>query len=59
MNTATLPTDWSQVANSPGLDESRYADDAKLFVQFYRKPVIQPVASQEAGRAVYKETEHR
>jgi hypothetical protein len=55
MNTATLPTDWSQVANSPGLDESRYADDAKLFVQFYRKPVIQPVASQEAGRAVYKE----
>lgn len=57
MNTATLPTDWSQIANPPSLDESRYADDAKLFVQFYRKPMIQPAASQQAGRAVYKEVD--
>ena len=57
MNTATLPTDWSQVPNSPGLDESRYADDAKLFVQFYRRPMLQAAASQDAGRAVYKEVD--
>ncbi len=57
VNTATLPTDWSGVSDAPGLDESRFSDDAKLFVQFYRKPVLQPGLSQQEGRAIYKEVD--
>ena len=58
MNTATLlPTDWSGVPDAPGLDESRFADDKKLFVQFYRKPVLQPALSEQEGRAIFKEVD--
>lgn len=57
MNTATMPTDWSAVVEAPGLDESRFVGDERLFVQFYRKPVMQPGLSKEAGRAIYKETD--
>ena len=56
MNTATNEfTDWSVVANAPGLDESRFVNDDKLFVQFYRKPMLHAVKSEEAGRAIYEE----
>lgn len=55
LNTATMPTDWSGVTDAPGLDESRFAEDSKLFVQFYRKPVLQVALSEQEGRAVYKE----
>lgn len=57
VNPATTPTDWAGVPDAPGLDESRFADDAKLFVQFYRKPVLQPGLSEQEGRAIYKEVD--
>jgi hypothetical protein len=36
-------------------DESRYAHDARLYVEFTREPVMHPGKSREAGRAVYEE----
>lgn len=57
MNTATLPTDWASVSDAPGLDESRFVGDEKLFVQFYRRPMLQPGLSQQEGRAIYKEVD--
>lgn len=57
MNTATLPTDWASVADAPGLDESRFVGDEKLFVQFYRRPMLQPGLSEQEGRAIYKEVD--
>ena len=36
-------------------DESRYAHDARLYVEFSREPVMHPGKSREAGRAVYEE----
>jgi hypothetical protein len=58
VNATTTPTDWNAVADAPGLDEDRFAGDAKLFVQFFRKPVLQPGLSQQEGRAIYKETDY-
>lgn len=58
MTTTTAPTDWSSVANAPGLDESRFAGDDKLAVSFYRKPVLQKGESAKAGRAIYKEIDY-
>jgi len=37
-------------------DESRYAHDDKLYVEFSRDPVMHPGKSKDAGRAIY---EHR
>lgn len=53
-----MPTDWSAVIDAPGLDESRFEGDSKLFVQFYRKPVLHPGLSAHEGRAIYKETDY-
>lgn len=36
-------------------EESRFAEDAKLHVEFHRMPVIHPYKSQAAGRAIYEE----
>jgi hypothetical protein len=36
-------------------DESRFALDDKLFVEFMREPVLHPGKSREAGRAIYEE----
>lgn len=36
-------------------DESRYAHDSKLYVEFFREPVMHPGKSREAGRALYEE----
>jgi hypothetical protein len=36
-------------------DESRFAHDNKLYVEFSREPVMHPGKSREAGRAVYEE----
>jgi hypothetical protein len=58
INSATAPTDWSNVADAPGLDDSRFVGDEKLFVQFFRKPVMQPGESNLAGRAIYKEMDY-
>lgn len=58
MNTATMPTDWAAIADAPGLDEDRFSADTKLFVQFFRKPVLQPGLSEQEGRAIYKEVDY-
>jgi hypothetical protein len=36
----------------------RWADDHKLFVQFYRKPVYQELESQTEKRPIYKEVDY-
>lgn len=36
-------------------DESRYAADDRLYVEFMREPVLHPGKSREAGRAVFEE----
>ncbi len=36
-------------------DPSRWAEDARLHVEFHRKPVLNNFKSQEAGRAIYEE----
>lgn len=51
-------TDWSSVADAPGLDEARFANDDKLFVEFFRKPALQAGESREKGRAIYKEIDY-
>jgi hypothetical protein len=58
VNTATMPTDWAAIADAPGLDEDRFSADTKLFVQFFRKPVLQPGLSEQEGRAIYKEVDY-
>ena len=42
----------------PGLDESRFAHDNKLYIEFYRKPRLHTAKSREAGRAVYEEVDY-
>lgn len=56
-NAATTPTDWSAVADAPGLDESRFVNDDRLFVQFYRRPMMHVAESKLAGRPIYKEVD--
>ena len=46
------PSDWAKP------DETRFSMDSKLYVEFYRKPVLQPGKSREAGRAVYEEIDY-
>jgi len=57
LNTTATATDWNAIADAPGLDQSRYTEDSKLFVQFYRQPMLQPGKSREAGRAIYQEVD--
>lgn len=51
----TTPTDFDEFAHLPRPDESRYAHDAKLYVEFYRSPFLLSGKSREAGRAIYEE----
>ena len=46
------PSDWAKP------DETRFAADNKLYIEFFRKPVLQPGKSREAGRAVYEEVDY-
>lgn len=55
--TTTAMTDWNAVPDAPGLDESRFAYDDRLYVQFFRKPVLMTGQSQQEGRAIYKEVD--
>ena len=57
-NAATVQTDWSTIADAPGLDDSRFAVDDKLFIQFFRKPKMMPGESRKAGRAIYTEVDY-
>jgi len=54
----TTPTDFSELGDMPQPDESRYAHDNKLYVEFLRKPRLHAAKSREAGRAVYEETDY-
>lgn len=51
----TTPTVFEEPAIINRPDESRYAMDDKLYVEFLREPVMHPGKSREAGRAVYEE----
>ena len=46
------PSDWAKP------NETRFSADNKLYVEFFRKPVLQPGKSREAGRAVYEEVDY-
>lgn len=51
----TTPTVFEEPAFMNRPDESRFAMDDKLYVEFFREPVMHPGKSREAGRAVYEE----
>lgn len=54
----TTPTIFEEPGDFAKPDETRFAADNKLYVEFYRKPVLQPGESRAAGRAVYKEVDY-
>lgn len=51
----TTPTIFEEPSMMARPDESRYAMDDKLYVEFFREPALHPGKSREAGRAVYEE----
>lgn len=51
----TTPTVFDEPTVFARPDESRFAMDDKLYVEFFREPVLHPGQSREAGRAVYEE----
>lgn len=51
----TTPTVFEEPSLISRPDESRYAHDDKLYVEFSREPVMHPGKSREAGRAIYEE----
>lgn len=54
----TTPTIFDEPSDFAKPDETRFAADNKLYVEFYRKPVLQPGESRNAGRAVFKEVDY-
>lgn len=54
----TTPTIFEEPNDFAKPDETRFSADSKLYVEFYRKPVLQPGKSREAGRAVYEEVDY-
>jgi uncharacterized coiled-coil protein SlyX len=53
----TTPTVFDDIP-LPQPNESRYAMDSKLYIEFYRKPVMHHAKSKEAGRAIYEEVDY-
>lgn len=51
----TTPTIFEEPHPIARPDESRFAADDRLYVEFFREPVLHPGRSKEAGRAVYEE----
>jgi hypothetical protein len=51
----TTPTNFEDPVPFARPDESRFAMDDKLYIEFMREPVLHPGKSKEAGRAVYEE----
>lgn len=51
----TTPTvfDEPHILSTP--DESRFAMDHRLYIEFFRQPILNTPKSKEAGRAVYEE----
>lgn len=54
----TTPTIFDEPSDFSKPDETRFAADNKLYIEFYRKPIMQPGKSREAGRAVYEEVDY-
>lgn len=54
----TTPTFFDEPSDFAKPDETRFSADNKLYVEFYRKPVLQPGESRVAGRAVFKEVDY-
>ena len=54
----TTPTIFDEPNDFSKPDETRFAADNKLYIEFFRKPVMQPGKSREAGRAVYEEIDY-
>ncbi len=53
----TTPTMFAEVP-LPQPNENRFSHDSRLYVEFYRKPVLHEAQSREAGRAIYVETDY-
>lgn len=51
----TTPTVFDDPVPLARPDESRFAADNRLYVEFSREPVMHPGKSRESGRAVYEE----
>lgn len=58
MDVALIPTDWSKVADGVTENDSRFAMDSKLYVQFYTRPMIQVGESRIADRPIYRDITH-
>ena len=54
----TTQTIFEEPSDFAKPDETRFAADNKLYVEFFRKPVLQPGKSRDAGRAVYEEVDY-
>jgi len=54
----TTPTIFEEPSDFAKPDETRFSADGKLYVEFYRKPVLQPGKSRDAGRAIYEEVDY-
>ena len=54
----TTPTIFEEPSTLPGADESRFAYDNKLYIEFSRKPRLHPGKSREEGRAIYEEVDY-
>jgi len=51
-------TDWSKVVDFQMDTDPRFGMDTKLYVQFYSRPVLHKVKSDEAQRPVYIDVDH-
>ena len=54
----TTATIFEDPSTMPQPDESRFAHDNKLYIEFTRKPRLHPGKSREAGRAIYEEIDY-
>jgi hypothetical protein len=54
----TTPTNFEEQSEFTKPDESRFAGDARLYVEFSRKPRLHPGRSREEGRAIYEEVDY-
>jgi len=55
---STTPTVFEEPSLFDRPDESRFAGDSKLYVEFSRRPRLHPGKSREEGRAIYEEVNY-
>jgi len=51
-------TDWASLPDAVTEDQPRHAQDSKLYVQFYSRPMMRPRDSEAAGRPIYVDVDH-